>query len=152
MKHITFNQSFIKLFTLVTLCFSAFGFTNNLGLDSYEVYLNDKLIAKHSVNQPLNLRTLQLAKANDNDLLRINYTHCSNKGYGTDRSILIRNEKGNTLKKWAFADARGSNLTMTISVKELLQVEKANAGQELSLYYTANELPKGEMLAFLHFK
>lgn len=149
MKHSTLNQTFIKMFTLITLCFSAFSFTTNLGLDSYEVYLNDKLILKQSVNQPLNLRTLQLGNANDNDQLRIKYTHCMIKGAGTDRSIVIKDEKGNALKKWEFANARGSNLSMTISVKELLQLKRNNVNHDLSLYYISRELPKGEMLAFV---
>ena len=38
---------------------------------------------------------------------------------------------------------------MTIAVKELLQLEKKNANRELSLQYTARELPKGETLAIL---
>jgi hypothetical protein len=149
MKHSTFNQAFMKLFTLITLCFIAVGFTGNLGLDSYEVHLNDKLILKHSVNQPLNLRTLQLDKASADDQLRIIYTHCMVKGAGTDRSIAIKNEKGAVLKKWEFANATGSNLSMTIPVKELLKIEKASADHDLRIYYTARELPKGEMLALI---
>jgi hypothetical protein len=150
MKHSTFNQAFMKLFTLITLCFIAFGFTaGNLGLDTYEVYLNDKLILKHSVNQPLNLRTLQLDQAKADDQLRIIYTHCMVKGAGTDRSIAIKNEKGTMLKKWEFPNATGSNLSMTIPLKELLKIEKANAAHDLRVYYTARELPKGEMLALI---
>ncbi|HMI01481.1 MAG TPA: hypothetical protein VK541_03315 [Pedobacter sp.] len=149
MKHSAFNQAFMKLFTLITLCFIAFGFTGNLGLDTYEVYLNDKLILKHSVNQPLSLRTLQLDKATADDQLRIIYTHCMVKGAGTDRSLAIKNEKGTMLKKWDFANASGSNLSMTIPVKELLKIEKANADHDLRLYYAARELPKGEMLALI---
>lgn len=149
MKHSTFNQAFMKLFTLITLCFIAVGFTGNLGLDAYEVYLNDKLILKHSVNQPLNLRTLQLDEAGANDQLRIIYTHCMVKGAGTDRSITIRNEKGTVLKKWEFPNATGPNLSMAIPVKELLKIEKANADHDLRIYYTARELPKGEMLALI---
>jgi hypothetical protein len=152
MKHSTFHQAFIKLFTLITLCFTAFSFTNNLGLDGYEIYLNNKLILKQSVNQPLSLRVLQLGKANDNDQLRINYKHCTVKGAGTDRSIVIKDEQGNILKKWAFANATGPDLSMTISVKELFQLEKNNARHELSMHYSAQELPKGETLAFLRFK
>ena len=37
-------------------------------------------------------------------------------------------------------------------LKELLQLEKKNAGHELSLYYTAHELEKGEMLSTIRFK
>ena len=151
MKHTTFNQAFIKMFTLITLCFTAFGFTTNFGLDSYEIYLNNKLILKQSVNQPLSLRVLQLDKANDSDQLRITYTHCMIKGAGKDRSIVLKDEKGNTLKKWAFADATGSDLSMVIPVKELLALQKSNAQHELNLHYTARELPKAQMLALVRF-
>lgn len=149
MKQIKFNQSFIKMFTLITLCFTTFSFTTKFGLDSYEVYLNSKLILKQTVNQPLNLRMLQLGKAKETDQLHIIYTHCQNKGVGTDRSIALKDEKGNTLKKWVFANTTNSDLTMTVAVKELLQLEKKNVKHELSLHYSAHELPKGEMLGFL---
>ena len=149
MKKIKFNQTFIKMFTLITLCFTAFSFTTKFGLDSYEIYLNNTLILHQTVNQPLSLRKLQLDKAKENDQLRIKYTHCMKKGAGTDRSIVLKDEKGNKLKKWVFADATGSDLKMTIAVKELLQLEKVHGHHELSLHYTARELPKGEVLAFI---
>ena len=152
MKKIKIDQAFIKMFTLITLCFTAFSFTTKFGLDSYEIYLNNKLILKQTVNQPLSLRVLQLAKAKENDQLRINYKHCTLKGAGTDRSIALKDEKGNTLKKWVFANDNGSDLNMTIAVKELLKFEKADLRHELSLHYTARELPKGEILSMLNFK
>lgn len=148
----TIKQALIKMFALITLCFSVFSFTTKLGLDSYEIYLNNKLILKQSVNQPLNLRILQLSQANDNDQLRINYKHCTVEGAGTDRTIVLKDEKGNTLKKWVFTNASGSDLSMVIPVKELLQLKKNNADHDLSLQYTARELPKGETLAFLRVK
>jgi predicted molibdopterin-dependent oxidoreductase YjgC len=144
-----FNQSFTKMFTLITLCVLAFGFTTKMGLDSYEIYLNNNLILKQYVNQPLSLRILQLNKAKETDQLRIKYTHCMNKGAGTGRSIVLKDEKGNTLKKWAFADATGSDLNMTIAVKELLQMERTHVNHQLSLNYLARELPKGETLALI---
>ncbi|WP_316791351.1 hypothetical protein [Pedobacter frigoris] len=153
MKHITINQAFIRLFALITLCFTAFSFTVNLGLDSYEIHLNKKLILKQNINQPLNLRVLQLTKANDKDQLYITYTHCNTKGVGTGRNIVIKDEKGNTLKKFGFADAAtGSNLSMAIPAKELLHLEKLHANHELSIHYTAHELAKSEMLAAVQVK
>jgi len=152
MKITTFNRAFIKVFTLITLSLTAFSFTTKFGLDGYEIYLNNKLILKQYVNQPISLRVLQLDKAKEGDELRIKYTHCSNKGPGTGRNIVLKDEQGNTLKKWTFADATGSDFNMTIAVKELLQVEKKNARHELTLYYTARELPKDEMLGFVRVK
>ena len=151
MKHITFHHAFIKLFTLITLSFTAFGFTNKFGLDGYEIYLNSKLILKQYVNQPLNLRVLPLDKANESDQLHIKYIHCKKNDPGTSRSITLRDEQGNMLKKWTFADAAGSDFNMTIPVKELLLLKKTNAQHELSIYYAAHELPKGEMLAQIRF-
>ena len=93
---------------------------------------------------------LQLSTAKETDILRINYTHCTIKnGAGTSRSLALQDEKGNILKKWVFADATGSDLNMAIAVKELLKLEKNHPGQELSLHYTARELPKGEMLSMI---
>jgi hypothetical protein len=135
---------------LITLCLTTFSFTPKFGLDSYAIYLNDKLILQQMVNQPLNLRVLQLSEAKETDLLYIRYTHCTIKGgAGSNRSVALQDEKGTILKKWTFADASGSDLTMKIAVKELLEVEKNYANQELSLFYTAKELPKGEMLSML---
>jgi hypothetical protein len=53
------------------------------------------------------------------------------------------------LKKWLFADATGSDLNMSIAVKELSRLENILVYHELSLHYTARELPKGEMLSML---
>lgn len=152
MQHVKINQSFVRKFTLITLCLASLSFTAKFGLDSYEIYLNNKIILKQTVNQPLSLRVLQLKEANENDQLRIIYRHCSVTGAGTDRSLILKDKKGNTLKKWVFANTSGSDLSMSIAVKELWNLEKANARQELSLHYTARELPAGEMLSMLHFK
>ncbi|MEJ5960813.1 hypothetical protein [Pedobacter immunditicola] len=152
MKKTKLNQSFIKVFTLITLCFTAFSFTTKFGLDSYEIYLNNTLIMKQTVDKPLSLRMLQLDKAKENDQLRIKYTHCSHNGVGTDRSIVLKDEKGNSLKKWVFANATGSDFKMTIAVKELLQLQKKHGDDELMLVYSARELPKGEVLAVIRHK
>lgn len=144
MKKTTFGQAFTRVFTLITLSLTLFSFTTRFGLDGYEVYLNSKLILKQYVNQPVSLRVLQLDKAKEGDELRIRYTHCRKEGPGSGRSIALKDEQGTTLKKWAFADGSGSD--MPIPVKELLQLEKMNTRHDLSLHYTARELPNGEML------
>jgi len=129
-------------------CFSAF--TAKAGLDSYEIYLNDKLLVKQYVNQPLSLDNLGLNSSNINDRLVIHYSQCNapNK-LGKGRSILIKDVKGNIVKKWNFADAKNGNTAMVIPVKELLQLEK-NALSKLSLFYTA-EGHGGQLLANFHF-
>jgi hypothetical protein len=124
-------------------------FTARFGLDGYEIYLNNKLLLKQYVNQPLNLRVLNLDKAKETDQLQIVYRHChKDNGPGTGRSITLRDENGNTLREWHFTDAS----QMTIGIKDLLQAAKKAAGRELSLVYLSRELNKGEMLSSVHFK
>lgn len=152
MKQINFLKSLFSIFTLTALAVSLLSFTTRFGLDSYEIYLNNKIILKQTVNQPLSLRTLQLENANKNDQLKIIYRHCTKSGAGTNRSISVKDEKGNTLKRWTFANTTGADLNMVVPVSELLILEKTNTKHELSIHYTALELPAGEMLSKLHFK
>jgi hypothetical protein len=153
MKKIRIGQAFILLFTLITLSITISSFTNRFGLDKYEFYVNDKLLLKQYVNQPLNLRVLQLDKAKETDQLQIVYSHCMrDNGPGTGRSVTLKDENGNTLHKWVFADANSAGLKMTIAVKDLLQLEKKNTGHQLSLYYSSKESERVEMLAAVRFK
>ncbi len=151
MKPVTFKQALVRLCTLAALGFIAGGFTTPAGLDSYEIYLNNKLIVQQFVNQPLSLRKLQLSTANDNDELRIHYKHCTLKGAGTGRNIILKDQRGHVVKKWEFPDVGGPDTGMVLPVKALRQLEKRHAGDDLSLHYTAHEHPQGEMLAALRF-
>jgi hypothetical protein len=142
MKRTLFNGMQAKALALATLLITALGFTATAGGDSYEIYLNNKLIQRQFLHQPIDIRSLSLDKANANDQLVIYYSHCGQTG--KNRSITIKDEKGGILKEWKFADATGRS-GMSISVKELLQLQKKSSGQ-LSLIYTSKELPKGQML------
>jgi hypothetical protein len=113
------------------------------GVDSYEIYLNDKLLVRQLVSQPLSLQYLPLDKANLNDNLVIYYNHCGLTGKG--RKIAIKDPQGKIVKEWKFAN--GEKTGMTIPVKEMLQLQKQYAKNQLSLYYTSDLLPKGRMLA-----
>ena len=142
------KQNLLLVLLSFIFCFSAF--TAKAGLDSYEIYLNDKLLVKQYVNQPLSLDNLGLNASNINDRLVIHYSQCNapNK-LGKGRSILIKDVKGNIVKKWNFADAKDGKTAMVIPVKELLQLEKSSLSK-LSLIYTA-EGHAGQLLANFHF-
>lgn len=150
MKTRKLNSAFTGMLLLLLLGMSTMAFSPKLGLDSYEIYLNDQLILKQYINQPLNLRTLQLDKAAPEDLLWVKYNHCTIKsGSGSDRTIVLKDDRGHELKQWAFANSGTENMPMKVSVAELRQLEKAHADHQISLYYTARELPGGELLAYL---
>lgn len=135
---------------LVILSLTAPAITARAGLDSYEIYLNSRLILQQYVNQPLNLRNLRLENAAAGDQLVIIYRHCNLKGAGTARSITLKDENDKVLKKWEFANSAGSDESMVIPVSELLSLKKGN--NNLSIHYSAREHPGGEMLARLYLK
>ena len=120
------------------------------GLDSYEIYLNDKLILKQYVNEPLKLASLQLSRANVNDRIVINYSQCNMPDkIGKGRSISVKDAKGKTIKVWKFTNASSTNASMIIPVKDLLALNQS-MDKDLAFYYAAEGLSKGQMLA--HFK
>ena len=144
------KSAFTGMLLLLFLGLSTTAFSPKLGLDSYEIYLNDKLILKQYVNQPLNLRTLQLDKASPEDLLWVKYNHCTIKnGSGSDRIIVLKDDKGHELKEWQFANNGAENKPMKVSVAELRQLEKEHANHQISMYYKSKELGDAELLAYL---
>lgn len=132
---------------MIALALGALSFTR-FGLDAYDVFLNDKMVMKGYVNQPLDSRILSLGKAASGDQLRVVYRHCRlNNGPGTGRHIALKDESGHALQQWDFADAG----QMIIPVKDLLSAKKKSANHQLSLYYTAHELDNGQLLAAIRF-
>ena len=149
MQHTNLKSALVKSSSLVVLFISLFSFSVLAGRDSYEIYLNNKLIQKQYVGEAsTGLAGLQLDNSNYNDKLVINYVHCNTKGAGKGRNIEVRNAQGQILKEWKFADATGADVSMSIPVKDILALQKNNPNATLSLFYfSAQELPKGQMLA-----
>ena len=138
----------VLLLTTMMACLQSF--TAKAGGEGFEIYLNNKLLLWQAVNKPFTLHSLQLDKANKDDQLVIYYHHCGSTG--TDRSLVIKDDKGNTIKEWKFADASGSNNKgMTIPVKELLQLEKNYSQTNLNIVYFSQQLPKGRALSAVQF-
>jgi hypothetical protein len=145
MQSRSFKPILVLLRTTTMACLQSF--TAKAGGEGFEIYLNNKLILWQSVSKPFTLHSLQLDKANKDDQLVIIYHHCGTTG--KDRTIAIKDDKGNTIKEWKFADASGSSKGMTIPVKELLQLEKNYSHTNLNIVYYSQQLPKGRALSAL---
>jgi hypothetical protein len=147
MQSRSFKTLLVLLLTTTMACLQSF--TAKAGGEGFEIYLNNKLILWQPVGKPFTLHNLQLDKTNKDDQLEIRYHHC---GYtGKDRTIVIKDDKGNTIKEWKFADASGANKGMTIPVKELLQLEKNYSSSNLNIVYYAQQLPKGRAISAIRF-
>jgi hypothetical protein len=130
---------------LLVSCLTLFSFTGQRGGDYFEIYLNQKLILQQALHLDKSVRTISLTAANYNDELSIKFSHCGAVGKG--RSITLKDEQDHILKQWKFADATGSQVTMTCKVKDILDVQKSSQQVAIKLYYSSNELPNGRVLA-----
>ena len=52
MKNVS-KQNFARMICLLAIGIFAFGFKASAGLDYYEIFLNNKLIMKRALNQPV---------------------------------------------------------------------------------------------------
>ena len=141
----------VSLLTLLALSLSVSPLTARGGLDSYEIYLNGKLLLRQVPAQSLSLKSLSLNASNANDKLVIYYSQCNApvrtvKG----RSITVRDGNGKILQEWRFADMGDGDGGMTIPVKAILSLAKAHTGEALNFYYASESRPGGQALATIH--
>ena len=149
MKKLPLRSIFLRTVAIAFFFTSFLAVASKVGVDSYEIYLNNKLLLRQSLSDPLNLNTLPISEANAGDNLVIRYVQCNAPGKtGRNRSIVLRDAEGKLVKEWKFDNAEGSNTAMVIPVKEMLAVRK-NASSELNLYYVADGLSAGQKLAAL---
>lgn len=150
MKRLTAKSTLFVFFLSLFLVVTAFSSGSRFGLDSYSVYLNDKMIISQAVNKPLTLESLQLNKANASDKLIIYYSQCNSENkLGKSRSLVLRDNSGNVVKEWKFSDSRAGKTSMEIPVRDLLQIESKLVSGQLSLYYTATGMEQAQKLVHL---
>jgi hypothetical protein len=132
----------------IALCLTMFTVTAKAGIDSYEIYLNNRLLLRQVVGKSFTLQNLSLNESNANDKLVIYYSECRAEGkIGKERNITLKDGKGKIVKEWKFADANGPKTGMVIPVKELLQLAKKQGNEPLSFFYTAQGHPEAQVLA-----
>jgi hypothetical protein len=139
----------LKALLIVALVMATGTLAARDGGESFEIYLNNKLLVRQHVTQSFNLQDLNLKEVNANDKLVVYYNHCGMPG--KSRTIAITDAAGNVLKKWTFGDAATAKEGMSIPVKELLALQEKHKNSKLAIHYTAKELPKGLTLAGMKF-
>lgn len=126
---------------MLGLCAFCFSFTKKPGGDSFEIYLNGKQVIQQFVLAKKATATLNLSSSNGNDKIDVFYSHCGR--VGTSRVLTIRNEKGEPLKEWKFANENNKRSFMSFTRKEIPETKTDG----LRLYYSSKELPEGRLLA-----
>ena len=144
-----FNPRLLKLLIPVIILLSAFVNESKAGGIVFEIYLNNQLLLKQRYNKiEAGSPDLQFAAANYNDNLRILFSSCG--ASSKTRSVGIKNENNEVLKKWDFENSSSSDLSMTIPVKEIMDLQKSKPGSSLRLFYfSPDQFRDGYMLASL---
>lgn len=134
----------MAVFASLFLAFSAmlFSFSSPRGGDSFEVYINNKLVLQQFIARDKEVKNIVLQN-NPNDQIRISYSHCGT--VGKDRSLIVKDDQNKVLKEWHFSNATGADNGMTCKVKDILDLKKGNT--TLKLYYSSKELSAGRLLA-----
>lgn len=133
------KQSLAVRSLILVVCFALLSFSENPGVDSYVIYLGDKVLLKEFVHQQRAIKTLLLDPDGASDVLKVNYSHCGKTGL--KRSIAIVDVNKKILKTWSFVD--GSD--MQLSLKDVVRVSQN--GQGVKMVYSSVELPDGKVLA-----
>lgn len=134
-----------KSLTILALCVVLFSFTHhNMGGEGFEIYLNNRLVLEQYGSKMNIIKTLNLEKANENDVLSVRYHHCGR--VGKSRTITIKDAQDKVLKKWTFNDVPDVAAKMSCKVKDILNLHTGK-NNTLKLYYSSTELPNGRLLA-----
>src|ERR1044071_6607861 len=78
------------LFGLMAATLMLFAFTSPKGGESFEIYLNGKIIVQQALYSDKSVKNLQLTSTSANDKLDIYYNHCGQTG--KNRTITIKDE------------------------------------------------------------
>jgi hypothetical protein len=145
MNQFNFKHRTIKpIMLLAVAALLLFAFTT--GGDSFSLSLNGKLIhEQHVTRDNKTVKTITLSAGAEADVLNIRYSHCGKTGHA--RNISVKDAQQKTLKTWHFPDSESAAANMSISVKELVVLQKNSA--KLNLVYSSTELPDGKSLVML---
>ena len=143
MKQMTIQSAALKCLLLVSAT-SLFSFSEKMGGDSFEIYLNGKMLVQQYVTMNQGLKTLRVDQSQFNDDITFYYSHCGKTG--RDRSITIRDSQNRVLKTWHFQNDDATRSAMNCKLKDIPGLQKTN---NLQLYYASSEIPDGRLLATL---
>lgn len=135
-----------RFMALVLTSSMLMSYTPHRGGEGFEVFLNNKLVVQLFGKKMNGTGTLYLEPGVNNEI-SIRYYHCGQTG--KSRRIDIKNEKGEIVKTWRFADNASPGNAMKFKINEAPGL-KLLAGQvRWSIHYTSSELPDGRQLALL---
>jgi hypothetical protein len=120
-------------------------FISPLGGEGYEIYIDKKLVIQQFGQQMKQVKKLQLSADQVKSELNVKFYHCGMAG--KSRVLEVRTPDKQVLKQWQFANDEAKNFTITVPVKEILDLQKKAGTATLQLLYSSREAPDGRLLA-----
>jgi len=143
----TINYRLISgLMALLVVSGVLMSYTPRRGGEGFEVFLNNKLVVQLFGKNMNGASTLYLEPGVDNEI-SIRYHHCGQTGKA--RRVDVKNEKGEVIKTWRFADNATPGNAMKFKISEAPGLKNLAGQVRWSIHYTSSELPAGRQLALL---
>jgi hypothetical protein len=125
---------------LATILYS---FSNKPGGEGFEIYLGHQLLTQQYGTKVMDVQTFTVPGSSSEDLV-VRYYHCGRAGI--DRSISLKDDRGNILKQYHYPDGKTG---MSVSVGSIRNVAMTTKNDELKVCYSSTEIPNGRTLAIL---
>jgi hypothetical protein len=138
----------IRTIVLLALTTSLFAFSSKFGGDSYQIYLNKKLLVKEYVSMGHTGQSFSLDKSTYIQEVDIYYSHCGQ--VGKERTITIRDDYNKVYRQIRYPEFDGKNSGMSFHVSDFLNWDKRGSVDQLGIYYSSKELPGGRLLATIN--
>jgi hypothetical protein len=130
----------------IALCSVLFAFSP-IGSHAVKVYLDDKLVLDQYIKHSADAPKLTLDPAEKHNQLIVQYSECGRTVTG--RKLTLKDSQNKVLKDWSFpGSSTGFEESMTCSVKDIVAL-KQKEKNTLKLYYSSNEFPDGQQIAYL---
>ena len=139
------RRAAIRSLAMIALCTTLFSFIPEPGVDSFTIYLNDKLLIRQHVTPEASANTVTLKVSGAADVLKVHYNHCGK--IGIKRRMAIQDGNKKVLKTWEYSD--NDTPFMNVAAKELIPFKNHAGNQGLHLVYSSREIPGGMVLASL---
>src|ERR1041385_164611 len=117
------------------------------GTHSFQVYLDNKMIADQYVSRNMVVPVVALDPSEKHDDIIVKYSECGKTVSG--RTITLKSDRDKVLKDWHFnGTTSGFKYPMTIKVQDIIAL-KVNDGATLKLVYSSDDFKEGQEIASL---
>lgn len=142
-----FNGQLRAIMVLGALCAVLSAFAPMPGAHSFQVYLDDKVVADQYVDSKSIIPKIAIDPAENHKQLILKYNECGRTVSG--RAITIKDLSGKVLREWKFdGTSKGFEKPMSCRISDIVALKPEN-GNAIKLYYSSADFPAGQQVATL---